>query len=85
MEDTDYLNLTLAQRLVNVRKAIDKAENAQSYKIDNRETHRANLTVLYKREATLLEKIAQYGNDYIEGANSSSAPVSRKARIVIGY
>ena len=59
MADTDYLNLSLGDRLVNVRRAIDKAENAQSYKISDREATRANIDSLYTKEAELLKKIAK--------------------------
>ena len=70
--NTDYLNLTLGDRLVNVRRAIDKAENAQSYKISDREAIRANIDSLYIKEAELLKKIAKYGRDYIEGSKKST-------------
>jgi len=72
MEDVDYLNLTLAKRLINVRRAIDKAETAQSYKVNNREAERANLATLYAREQQLLKKISKYGTDYVEGAKKST-------------
>lgn len=75
MEDVDYLNLlnlTFGQRLVNVRRAIDKAETAQSYKVNNREAERANLATLYAREKELLKQISKYGTDYVEGAKKST-------------
>jgi FixJ family two-component response regulator len=64
--------MTLQEQLVNVRKAITKAETVQSYKINNREAVRANLETLYKREKELLKKIARYGADYIEGTKKST-------------
>ena len=71
LENIDYLNITLGDRLISVRRAIDKAENAQSYKINNREKTNPLLDTLYQREKDLLKKIAKYGNDYIEGATKS--------------
>jgi FixJ family two-component response regulator len=73
---------TLGEQLISVQRAIDKAETAQSYKIDNREATRANLNTLYKRETELLKKIEVHGSDYIP--QLAKAP-SRKARIVTNY
>ncbi|HIP30840.1 MAG TPA: hypothetical protein EYG94_00040 [Campylobacterales bacterium] len=70
--EKDYLNLTLGDRLVNVRRAIDKAELSQSYKVNNRETERAKLETLYLREKELLAKISKHGADYVEGAKKST-------------
>ena len=70
--EKDYLNQTLGDRLINVRRAIDKAETAQSYKVNNREAERANLTTLYEREKNLLLKISKYGADHVEGAKKST-------------
>jgi len=75
--EKDYLNLTLGDRLVSVRRAIEKAEKAQSYKVNNREAERANLTTLYEREKTLLNKISKYGADHIEGAKKSTRTAFR--------
>ena len=75
--EKDYLNLTLGDRLVSVRRAIDKAQTAQSYKVNNREAERANLNTLYEREKELLKKISKYGLDHIEGAKKSTRTAFR--------
>jgi hypothetical protein len=64
---------TLQEQLINVRKAIKKAELSQSYKIDNKELIRANLKTLYAREKELLQKIKTYGANYIEGLGKSKS------------
>jgi len=80
IEKDDYLKLTLQDRLISVREAIEKAQKAQSYKINDREAIRANLETLYKREKELLRKIAIYGPDYIEGTKKTK----RKAFMMVG-
>jgi len=71
-DEKDYLNLTLGDRLVSVRRAIEKTESVQSYKINGREKENPILTTLYEREEKILKKISQYGEDYIEGAKKST-------------
>lgn len=83
--DDDYLNLTLGERLVNVRRSIDKTETAQSYKINNREKENPRLTALYARERELLKKIAKYGSDYIEGAKKSTRTAFKMVGANVSY
>ena len=50
---------TLEEQLANVQAAIAKAEDIQEYEIKDRRMVHANLDSLYKRENTLLARIAR--------------------------
>jgi hypothetical protein len=83
--EKDYLNLTLGNRLKEVRKDIAKAQKGD-YHINNRGVNRSGVLVpLQEKEEKLLKKISRHGIDYIEGAKKSTRNPFRMVGTNVSY
>lgn len=70
---------TLGQKLDAVQTAISAVETSQSYEMDGRKLTRADLSILYKREDSLISKIEIYGRNYSPGQNTT--PMKTRANV----
>ena len=70
---------TLGQQLDAVQTAISAVETSQSYEMDGRKLTRADLSILYKREDSLISKIEIYGRNYSPGQNTT--PMKTRAHV----
>ncbi len=75
---------TLGEELKFVKKQLEKALMASSREINNRKVQQEVKELRAERDE-LVEKIEQYGSNYIEGANTSAKQVNRKSRVIISY
>lgn len=75
---------TLGEELAFVKKQLKKALAASSREINNRKVQQEVKELRAERDE-LIEKIKNYGSDYVEGANTSPKQVNRKSHVIISY
>jgi len=65
---------TLAQRLTDIQDAIEYVQGGRvsEYRTGLSSIVRLPLSVLYKQEKEIIEKINLYGGDFVEGANAKA-------------
>lgn len=73
---------TLGEELAFIKKQLKKALAASFRKFNNRKVQQEVKELRAERDE-LIEKIKNYGSDYVEGANTSPKQVNRKSRVII--